>query len=283
MTLNYLLIITGVLLIIGFIIGWAKGLFGILSGLLSWVLILVMMYVATPAIENAYMKGPVYEKMYNTVSAHVSSNLVKKENKAIDKLNEEIENQNSDDSLTTETTTGNDYKKAKIDLSDSQSMKEFLKDISISLPSTVTTLVAKAVDDTANAAAGIVENITADSEGRIEDANDTIVKSVSTPIANLMVRGLALLTSLLLAVIITRILALIIHAIGDLPVIGGISRLLGGVWGIIVVMLLVWLFMDFVTCFSITPNGAKLMSQIESSEILNTMYINNPLTFLISR
>lgn len=282
--MNYLLIITLVLLFVGFVIGWAKGLIGILTGILSWVIILGVMYVATPAIERAYSKGPVYEKMYNTVSDHVSNGLVTKENKAIDELNESIEAANDSDSTDTTTETASDgNQKADINLSDSESMKDFLSGISISLPSAVTRIVAQAVDGATNAAARLVSNITADSQDKITSANDTIVNTVSTPIATLMVRGLALLTSFLLAVIITRIIALIGQALGNTPVIGGISRFFGGIWGIIVVLVLVWLFMDLVTCFSITPNGQKLVSQINSSSFLDTLYINNPLTFFITK
>lgn len=283
--MNYLLIITAAALLVGFIIGWAKGLIGILTGILSWVIILGVMYVATPAIEKAYAKGPVYEKMYNTVSDHVSNGLVTKENKAIDKLNEQIEADNNSDTVptTTETPAETENKKADIELGDAQSMKDFLAGIRIDLPSEVTRIVSRAVDDTTNAAAELVSNITADSENKISSANDTIVSTVSTPIATLMVRGLALLTAFLLALIITRVIALIGQALGDAPVIGGISRFFGGVWGIIVVLVIVWLFMDFVTCFSITPNGQKLLSQINSSSFLDTLYINNPLSFLIEK
>lgn len=278
--MNYLLIITGVLLLIGFIIGWAKGLIGILSGILSWVIILVIMYAATPAIENAYMKGPVYKKMYNTVSAHVNSNLTKQENKTIDKLNEKLQ---SDNTTITGDAADSDGRKPTTDLKDSESMKEFLSGISISLPNRVTSFISKAIDDATNAAAGLVQNITADSQDALTDANATITDSISSPLARLMVRGIAMLTAFILALIVTRIIALLAHILGKAPVIGGFSRVLGGVFGIIVVLLIVWLFMDFVTCFAITPNGAKLMSQIEGSEFLNALYINNPLTFLISR
>lgn len=287
--MNYVLIITLVLLMVCFIIGWAKGLFGILSGILSWVIILAVMYFATPVIEQAYTNGPVYEKMYNMVSDHVSNGLVTKENEAIDKLNEQIAEENAaaenglDTGTEDETQTDDNSDKVQIDLTDSQSMRDFLESISISLPSKVTSIIARVADDATNAAAGIVENITADKENQISSANTTIVDSVSKPLASLMVRGIALLTALLIAIIITRIIALIAHALGDAPVVGGISRFLGGIWGLIVAMILVFLFMDLVTCFAITPNGAKLMSQIESSDFLNSLYINNPLGFLISK
>ena len=98
-----------------------------------------------------------------------------------------------------------------------------------------------------------------------------------------MVKGLAILTSLLIAFIITKVISLIAQFIGDLPVVGGFSRALGGIWGIIVALMIIWIFMDVVTCFSITPSGEKLMTQIESSEFLNILYVNNPLAFLINK
>ena len=279
--MNLLLIITAILLFAGFAIGWARGLFGILAGVLSWVIILVVMYAVTPVIEKAYMKGPVYDKMYDLVSANVSDGLIRKENKSIDKINEAIENGNDDQDQDSETVGQN--RKAKTDLGDSESMKDFLSELHIPLPETVTGIVSRAVDTATNAAAEIANNISADSESKLSGANDTIIKDVSEPIAKLMVRGVALITALIIALILTRIVALIAQIAGDMPVVGGISGFFGGIWGMVVALILVWIFMDLVSCFSITSQGQKLLDMINSSGFLDALYINNPLGFLISR
>ncbi|MGN0240539.1 MAG: hypothetical protein ACI4CS_02525 [Candidatus Weimeria sp.] len=278
--MNYVLIGSLILIVVAFAIGCYRGLFGLLSGLLTWIIIIGFLYVGTPLIEAKYMDGAVYKKFYNSVSEHISTSLVTKENEKIDELNS-ASDENTDTS-DTDTDIGTP-KKAAIDLSDSESLRDYLKKIGISIPKKASDFISRAVDSATNAAAEIVSNITTDNADKLSDANDTIVDTLSARTAALMVRGLAILTSLLIAFIITRALALIAQFIGDLPVIGGFSRFLGGIWGIIVALLIIWIFMDIVTCFSITPNGAKLVSQIQDNAFLDFLYVENPLAFLISK
>lgn len=278
--MNYVLIGSLILLVVAFAIGFYRGLFGLLSGLLTWIIILGFLYVATPLIEAKYMDGAVYKKFYNSVSEHISTSLITKENKTIDSLNEAADvNTAAEDTITDVGTP----KKVAIDLSDSESLRDYLGKIGISIPKKASDFISKAVDSTTNAAAEIVSNITADNADKLSEANDTIVDTLSARTAALMVKGLAILTSLLMAFIITRALALIAQFIGELPVVGGFSRFLGGVWGVIVALLIIWIFMDVVTCFSITPNGAKLVSQIQNNAFLDFLYIENPLAFLINK
>lgn len=278
--MNYVLIGSLILLVVAFAIGFYRGLFGLLSGLLTWIIILGFLYVATPLIEAKYMDGAVYKKFYNSVSEHISTSLITKENKKIDSLNAAASENTDTEDTTTDIGTP---KKAAIDLSYSESLRDYLEKIGISIPKKASDFISKAVDSTTNAAAEIVSNITADNADKLSDANDTIVSTLSARTAALMVKGLAILTSLLIAFIITRALALIAQFIGDLPVVGGFSRFLGGVWGIIVALLIIWIFMDVVTCFSITPNGAKLVSQIQNNAFLDFLYVENPLAFLINK
>lgn len=278
--MNYVLIGSLILLVVAFAIGFYRGLFGLLGGLLTWMIILGFLYVATPLIEAKYMDGAVYKKFYNSVSEHISTSLITKENKKIDSLNAAASENTDTEDTTTDIGTP---KKAAIDLSDSESLRDYLEKIGISIPKKASDFISKAVDSTTNAAAEIVSNITADNADKLSDANDTIVSTLSARTAALMVKGLAILTSLLIAFIITRALALIAQFIGDLPVVGGFSRFLGGVWGIIVALLIIWIFMDVVTCFSITPNGAKLVSQIQNNAFLDFLYVENPLAFLINK
>lgn len=283
--MNYVLIGTLLLLVIGFVIGLYKGLFGLLGGLLTWVIIIGFLYVATPSIEAGYMNGAVYQKFYNSVSSQVNRGLVNWENKSIEQINEEREKASENGYISEDGTeeAADTRKKAALDLSDSESLRDYLSKAGIDLPKNATDFISKAVDDSTNAAAEIAANITDQNESRLTSANQTITDTVSAQIATLMVKGLAILTSLLVAFIITRVIALIAQFIGNLPVVGGVTRLLGGIWGVIVALFIIWLFMDVVTCFSITKAGMNIMNQIESSELLNTLYIDNPLEFIISK
>ena len=168
--MNYVLIGSLILLVVAFAIGFYRGLFGLLGGLLTWMIILGFLYVATPLIEAKYMDGAVYKKFYNSVSEHISTSLITKENKTIDSLNAAA----GDDTTDTQdsTTDVGTPKKAAIDLSDSESLRDYLGKLGISIPKKASDFISKAVDSTTNAAAEIVSNITADNADKLSALRD---------------------------------------------------------------------------------------------------------------
>ena len=273
--MNYVLIGVAVALFLGFAVGYYKGLLGMLVGMLSWVIILGLLYVGVPQIQKAYMRGPVYEKVERAVESHIKNRLVVKENEKI----EEINKKNQDTSTNTD-----DTKTKKIEsrsFSDIASTGDFFSSMGIELPEAMQKAVANGVQEEANEALNLIENIETAKDKELSAANAIIASQTAKPIAALIVRGLAMMTAFLLGLILTRILRLIAHFITEMPVIGGISRGLGGIWGVVVVLMMVWICMDIVTCFAVVPWGQYMMKQIESSEFLHILYMYNPLNFII--
>ncbi|MQN02095.1 MAG: hypothetical protein DUD27_02895 [Lachnospiraceae bacterium] len=277
--MNSVLILTIILFVAAFAIGFHRGLFGIVSGLINWAIIIGFLYFVAPPIEKYLMKGGAYTNFRNSVSENVKAGLVKKENKYIDALKKEAEKK-------TDSIYSDDIekpRKADIVLSDSQSMKDFLEDLGIKVPIKASDYYSKKINKKTNDAANMTANINASNAKKITAANQTISDAIGTQVATLMVKGIAILISLLIAFIITRILSLVAQILGKVPVIGGFSKVLGGIWGVIVALLILWLFMDIVTCFSTTSLCQKITAQITKNEVLNILYMNNPLLFLINK
>jgi hypothetical protein len=272
--MNYVLIGVALLLLIGFAVGYHKGLLGILIGMLSWVIILGLLYIGVPQIQQAYMNGPVYEKVERAVETHIKNQLISKENKQIDELNKKSKEEPATEEKETKAA---ENKK----LSDVASAGDFFSSMGIELPEAIKKAVAGSVQEEADQALALIENLQTTGNEQLQKANKTIVTQTAKPIAAMIVRGLAMMTALLLGLILTRILRLIAHFITDLPIIGGITKGLGGAWGVIVAMMMVWIMMDIVTCFAVLPWGQYMMAQIKGSEILNVMYMYNPLNCFI--
>ena len=262
--MNYVLIGVAVALVIGFAIGYHKGLLGMLIGMLSWVIILGLLYIGVPQIQQAYMRGPVYEKVERAVESYIKNQLVSKENEKINEINQSSQDDNT-------TTTEEQPKTESKKLSDAASTGDFFSSMGIELPEALKKAVANGVKEDADRAINLIEDLQNVGDKQLSKANATIVSQTAQPIAAMIVRGL----------IITRILRLIAHFITDIPVVGGITRGLGGVWGVVVVLMMVWIGMDIVTCCSVLPWGQYMMKQIQASEILNVLYMYNPLTFFI--
>lgn len=82
--------------------------------------------------------------------------------------------------------------------------------------------------------------------------------------------------------IFVRILLNMIDFISELPVLNGINRLAGGITGIGVGVVIVWIFFLILTLVYATSFGQGCLSQINASPILSALYENNQiLRFLL--
>ncbi|MCR5452347.1 MAG: CvpA family protein [Lachnospiraceae bacterium] len=263
---NVFLIFTIAVFIISIIIGVRKGILGVVFGVITWVLIIGLIYFGTPFVKESLMKGPIYEKFYNAVYDHVQNGLIAMEN---------------------ENETSAEMADEAIDhaISDPESVGDLFDAIDMDIP----WLMMRAISDAANVndiqKIDIPEGQDEESiDARIEavsQINATIADTAATPIANMMVKGISVLLVLILSLLLTRILGLIVNALNDAPVIGETSRILGGLWGVLCALLIIWVAMDLVICFAATPRGQSFMNEITSNSFLNALFINNPLEFLV--
>lgn len=287
MTYNIFLIAVIILLVICFIVGCSKGILGIFFGIIYWVVILGTVYVAQPRIETYMADGPVQEKVETAVRKHIKSGLVKKENETIDSINDQLDENGgslTEDAAadTSDDTSESESVQPTYDFSSVESVGDSFSDIGITLPSAMKKAVAEAGSEALNAAGNVLDNLRTSEEDQVDEANDTISQNVAAPIASVVIKGIALLISIILALIISRILGLIINAVNHMPVVGGLSRVLGGIWGLVVGFIIIWLIMDLATCFSLFPFGEKIMTDINNSVFLNNMYMYNPLNVFLN-
>ena len=117
----------------------------------------------------------------------------------------------------------------------------------------------------------------------VNKINGMIADQAARPVAKMMIHGIAVILIVILSLLLTRIVGLIINILNDTPVIGGTSRLIGGVWGFVCALLIIWVAMDLVACFALTPTGQGLMAEIKDNPFLSVLFNYNPLEFLIRR
>lgn len=264
---SFMIIFTIAVLAICVFLGYRKGMLGVVFGLISWVLVLVLMYVGIPYIEKTMMDGPIYEKYHNPIYNHVKSKIV----------------QNESDLETTDEILGliQSY-----DVSDEDSIATLFKDIGIFLPTVMKQRIAASdeelnADDISIPDGDDEESIQARVDA-VNEFNDRVAERIATPIAEMMVRGSAVLLVVILSLLITRILGLLVNAFNDLPLIGGSSRVLGAAWGLCSGLLIIWLIMDVISCFAMTIRGQEMMAVIENNVFLHSLYLMNPLSFVIT-
>ena len=260
---SYILMFIGIVLLVSILMGLRRGIVGIFLSVISCVVVLVIMTIGTPIIENELKGGPIEEKFRSAIEEHISTLLLTKQNEAQSTV-ELIESTQS------------------IDLSDDVAAELFFENLGIKLPEAVTDEIAKAI----NSGDGIESELSVEEDSEVnnqlDQLNVAITEQTAAPITAFVLHGAALAIAFLIAMIITRVIMLFGRILDKMPFVGGASRILGGIWGFFVGMMIIWICMDILACFSIIPIGQELLETVQEHPLLNIIYLYNPLGFLIA-
>ena len=133
----------------------------------------------------------------------------------------------------------------------------------------------------------IITELVGITEQRIQDSaeetKNQVIHAVTDELTKRIVNATAMMVSFLMAVAICLLLSLVLRVIHDLPIVGGVSRFIGGVWGFIEGILAVWVMFVMVTSLASSEFGQKAMMQIMNNPILLFLYKNNLILILINQ
>ena len=100
---------------------------------------------------------------------------------------------------------------------------------------------------------------------------------VAAYISRLVLQLVSFLVTFLLAIIIVKALMFAVNIIGELPVLGLVNHIAGGVLGLVLAMVIVWIGFLVMTLAYATEPGAACFEMMEKSTILRFLYETNPL------
>ena len=100
---------------------------------------------------------------------------------------------------------------------------------------------------------------------------------VAAYISRMVLQLVSFLVTFLLAIIIVKALMFAVNIIGELPVLGLVNHIAGGVLGLVLAVLIVWIGFLIMTLAYATDAGAACFEMMEKSTILRFMYETNPL------
>lgn len=106
---------------------------------------------------------------------------------------------------------------------------------------------------------------------------DSFPKYVAAFISRMVLNVVSFLVTFLLAIIIVKALMFAVNIIGELPMLGLINHLAGGVLGIVLGLVIVWVGFLVITLLYTTEAGMACFEMIEKSSILSFLYDANPL------
>lgn len=269
---NWLLIIVGVIFLVCIAVGYVRGFFKIGLSLLSSVLtILIMMYLS-PYVANALVKyTPIDEmiekKCVESFMPDVTGSIFEGKDLSgtpfADLDDDTLQNIANEDwkriGITADDILdmiGEIPKEQQISLIENSGLPTFLKDL------------------------------------LLENNNSTIYKELGVSqfpnyvagyISRMIIKILSFLVTFVLAFVIVRALMVAVDIIGELPMLGFVNHCAGGVLGLGVALVIVWLLFLVLTLVYSSDVGKQCFDLIEKSQVLSGLYQMNPLlTKLVS-
>lgn len=118
---------------------------------------------------------------------------------------------------------------------------------------------------------------------KVEEAKEALVQSVSQELTARIVSATAMVLSAVTAVLICLLVSLILRAVHELPVLGSVSRLIGGVWGFAEGVMVVWVLFIVTTSLTVSELGQTVMISIANNPILRFLYQNNLILAVINQ
>lgn len=105
---------------------------------------------------------------------------------------------------------------------------------------------------------------------------ETFAQYVGSYLAKLLINIVSFLCTFLLVTIIFRAIVFALDIVAELPGIGAVNHLVGGIMGVVGALIIVWLLYLIITLFFTTAVGKVLFEMIQDNGFLKVLYEYNP-------
>ena len=105
---------------------------------------------------------------------------------------------------------------------------------------------------------------------------ETFAQYVGSYLAKLLINIVSFLCTFLLVTIVFRAIVFALDIVAELPGIGAVNHLVGGLMGILGALVIVWLLYLILTLFFTTAVGKLLFEMIQDNAFLKVLYEYNP-------
>lgn len=261
--MNGLLILFGIILLVCVISGLVRGFIKIVASLAATIAIIVLVMFLTPYVSKGILKMTPLESMVQEKC--VEAFLPNAENADLPEIEINGQKVNQED-LEAAGITEDDIKKAigKVEIPREQQISAIEN---AKIPQVFREILLE------NNNAEIYENL----------GVSTFGEYIGTYLAKIIADFVGFLLTLLIVTIVVRTILYTLGIISDLPVIGGLNRIAGGVLGLATGLIIIWVILIVITLLYTTSIGEICFKNIADSQLLTFLYENNPLLEVLSR
>lgn len=298
--MNWLSMLIGAVFLICMIVGFMRGAIKIIVSLAATIVTLVLVYFATPFVSDAIarytplddmIKSQVVQTMANAASAQLGG---EEEGGSLDAasvrrvleaagISEDMLAQYgiSIDDIVNGNISSADL--AKFGISgdvlnglqgeDGASMEDIITSAEIPRDVQISAIEAADLPDVFKNL--LTENNNSEMYQRL--GAETFAEYVGNFLAELILNILAFLGSFILITIVIRAIVFALDIVSNLPVLGALNRIAGGIVGLAGALVIVWTAFVVITLLYVTSVGKELYHMIETDVFLNALYQHNPI------
>ncbi len=256
--MNILTIIVLIIFFLFIYMGYKRGLFKSVFRLLVSLIAMILAYWLTPYVgdflyEKTNINTIVTDKVYSVIEDVVEKNVTESLAQTGQAANRELVDELAGIALQTEP-----HKSEQIDIINNLSLPDFMTE-------------------------AIISNN--NDEMRVRLGAENFFAYLARYISYMIINAIAFVLTFLMAYIIVNIIYIAIGIVSRLPIIGGIDRMGGVVFGAVQALLIVWILFVISSIFVNTSFGSDINNQIENSAVLSFLndknILNSALTKLI--
>lgn len=267
---NWLLVVVCVILLVGIIVGTVKGIFRIAISLLAFVASIALVIFLAPYIGDAIKKWTPIGEVVEEKCVEIFTPDITMEN--IDQLDLSDTPLAGYDPDELEALNLEELNRLGLDMEDINGMLgEIPKDTQIQL------IEKSGIPDFIKN--GLLEHN--NSEVYEELGVTTFPEYVAAYVSDIVVNILSFLITLLLVTVIVKAVIVAVDLLSVLPLVNGVNRLTGGIVGLLLGLLFVWVGFLVITLSYTTDIGKLCFQQISDSAFLTFLYQNNLILTLL--
>lgn len=246
--MNYLAVIVSIIFIVYIVLGYKHGLFRSALKLVLLVLSLFLSYFLSPMLADVIIKYTNVDdyfkaKAYSVIEKTVKENVEEELNNEFGITSEDVVEEITDEAMKTDPT-----RVQQVNIINKMNVPEFIK----------TALMDNNHDD-ARKSMGV----------------NSFYEYISTYISYMIVNAIAFILVFAFLIIIFAIISIVSAVIVRIPIIGGINRLGGMLFGFFEALFIVWICFVFVAIIPDTQIGNWFFSQIDDSKMLTIIQEKN--------
>lgn len=118
-------------------------------------------------------------------------------------------------------------------------------------------------------------------EEEVRSSIEATISAIAEELTDAAIKGISTIMALIIGIILIIIIDKLIKAIGLVPGLRDVNRLLGFVAGFAEGVLIIWAMMYIATCFPTSTFGQFVLTNVEKDELLYFVYQNNLITRII--